>query len=82
MERRERVVEESELFTDNGVYGDLLTESLHLLLRHNSSSNIRTVLVLSLHLSLFHHFAFFSSFFTIYMKTIYCTKVTDLYIFL
>ena len=82
MERRERVVEESELFTDNGVYGDLLTESLHLLLRHNSSSNIRTVLVLSLHLS-FTTLLSSLPFFTIYMmKTIYCTKVTDLYIFL
>lgn len=68
MERRERVVEESELFTDNGVDGDLLTESLHLLLRHNSSSNIRTVLALFLHLSFTTLLSPLLFFFTIYMK--------------
>lgn len=68
MVRREGVVEEDELVTNNGVNGDLLTENLHLLLSHHSPT-IRTVLDLSIHLLYFFAFLLFLFFFYHMNKT-------------
>jgi len=77
MVRREGVVEEDELVTNNGVNGDLLTENLHLLLSHHSPT-IRTVLDLSIHLLYFFAFLLFLFFLPYEQDN---EKVNDIYIF-
>ena len=78
MVRREGVVEEDELVTNNGVNGDLLTENLHLLLSHHSPT-IRTVLYLSIHLLYFFAFILFLFFLPYEQDN---EKVNDIYILL